>query len=438
MSSLLQTATVLIKNCPDAMVDTVVSAIETFGNQRSLLAGPLNVTIDHCSGFSHTSTLSQKAIYMKTANDTSAARTLKAFVEDDLNATYKTDMFCIDVKQRNYPVLFTLLFLHENRTADREDLQAMFAPFGKCHVRVKDHRMSYINFPRFEQVVSVLKALKSAKLYLRNTVVLTTADLIPVQNAKFMLLFEALLVERCESIVSCKCITKHNLTTWFATVKKNENCEKTWEQLVDFVSEPIVRKFGWTYNPEFEVFRDKDESQNIQVQVAEEHDMVTLKPEPSHIAEGGMLLDLASIVDDSKCLESICNVNLADEERVDDKNGEEGVELLDSDSASVSAWKNTVQTRYVVDKTNFIPLYGDDELHPMHTMLCDLEWQLFGKCEASSTNIHYRLLNMETMLNIYGQTQPTPVRLVEISYWTQQYTLAVAAKTTCHVNAEAT
>jgi len=91
-----------------------------------------------------------------------------------------------------------------------------------------------------------------------------------------------------------------------------------------------------------------------------------------------------------------------------------------------------------VDKTNFIPLYGDDELYPMHTMLCDLEWQLFGKCEASSTNIHYRLLNMETMLNIYGQTQPTPVRLVEISYWTQQYTLAVAAKTTCHVNAEAT
>ena len=124
---------------------------------------------------------------MKIKDETGASGKLECFVEDELIAMHHTSMFCMQVQPRN-PHHFTLLFVHEKGAPRREELQELFVPFGKCNVRTKDNKMTYINFARFEQVVCVLEALKSAKLFLRDMVVLIE-ELVPVQNAKLMLSF---------------------------------------------------------------------------------------------------------------------------------------------------------------------------------------------------------------------------------------------------------
>jgi len=65
--------------------------------------------------------------------------------------------------------------------------------------------------------------------------------------------------------VKSKCITKHNLTTWFAAAKEIEGCDKTWEQLVDFVAECIARRFVWTYDTNHQVIREQRSWKNTTV-----------------------------------------------------------------------------------------------------------------------------------------------------------------------------
>ena len=175
MSRHIQAATLLIKCCPEVFVEDVVSAVEAFGFSRSLLAAPLNVSNDqalqttsselsqHVGGVHHLH--SSQVIYIKTNDEVSAASMLKSFVEDELNSTNKTAMYCLELKPRNYLVHFILLLTHSKGAPTRKALEDLFAPFCKCSIRTKDQKMTYVNFPLFEQVVLVLKALEGAMIF---------------------------------------------------------------------------------------------------------------------------------------------------------------------------------------------------------------------------------------------------------------------------------
>jgi len=463
MTSPLPTVTLLIKSCPDTLVDEIVKSIETFGFERSLLVAPPNVALDHCQAplkeAADKKHVCSNVIYMKTNDDTAAVHTLKGFVEQQLNTAHNTSMYCIEVKPRNYPVHFTLLFAHPKGAPAREEIQELFAPFGKCNVRIKDHQMTYINFPRFEQVVAVLQTLRSAKLYFREMVVLID-ELVPVQNAKLMVSFEALLVDRFASIIKSKCITKHNLTSWFNVAKQNENCDKTWEQLVDFLSECIARKFGWTYNVDREMFCEN--------RIRHKYGMpVTVSGRKTQTNVAG-IMSVSSSSDKSAWLKkqeqvhggvtkealSVPNAQTNSCETTEDKlvrkkddsvdmaslgEGHVGIEtkkkILGTDAQHTDEdadWQkllpnqnNDNEQGLVYMKINLIPLYGDEESHPLHQKLCSLERQLFGKTEEITTNIHYRICNMEMMMNINNETQPTCVRISQLSYWIQQYCVVV-------------
>jgi len=75
---------------------------------------------------------------------------------------------------------------------------------------------------------------------------------------------------------------------------------------------------------------------------------------------------------------------------------------------------------FVMERMNSIPLYGATT-HPLHRKLCTFEQTLFGQCEASNVDIHYRLVNMELMMNINGEHLPTPVRLSVLGQWIEKY-----------------
>ena len=474
MTSPLPTVTLLIKNCPDTLVDVIVKSIETFGFERSLLVAPLNVALDHCQASLKTApdkkNVSSNVIYMKTNDDTAAVHTLKGFVEQELNTAHNTSMYCIEVKPRNYPVHFTLLFAHAKGAPAQEEMQELFAPFGKCTVRIKDHQMTYINFPRFEQIVAVLQTLRSARLYFRDMVVLMD-ELVPVQNAKLMVSFEALLVDRFASILKSKCITKHNLTSWFNVAKQNENCDKTWEQLVDFVSECIARKFGWAYNVDREMFCEHRmrhkigtavpvpgrKAQNIVAGImsvasssvksawSKKQELVHANTKKEFLAVSSAKIHSGEKTEDILSAKGgitsavVCQIK---DESVDMASMIEGhvvtgtnTKIPDTNAQKTDEdadWQELTQNQSIDDeealahmKINLIPLYGDEESHPLHQKLCSLERQLFGKSEENSTSIHYRIYNMEMMMNINNETQPTCVRISQLSYWIQQYCVVV-------------
>ena len=90
-------------------------------------------------------------------------------------------MYCIEVRQRNYPVHFTLLLSHAKGAPPRAAIQELFETFGKCNVRTKDNTMTYINFLRYDHVTNVLEARNQAKLVLNDMVVLVD-ELVPVQR----------------------------------------------------------------------------------------------------------------------------------------------------------------------------------------------------------------------------------------------------------------
>jgi len=390
---------------------------------------------------------------MKTHDETIAVHMLKDFVEQQLNRAHDTSMYCIEVKPRNHPVHFTLLFSHVKGAPPREDIQALFAPFGKCNVRTKDHQMTYINFPRFEQVVAVLQTLQSAKLYFHDKLVLAD-ELIPVQNSKLMLSFEVLIVDRFASILKSRCITKHNLTSWFNAVKQNENCDKTWEQLVDFVSECIARKFGWTYHAQREMFCEhkmrhknglpgsapgkKTQSLAPGMMASSVKSPWLMKPEcvqeiekEAPHAVNPQANALAVTIDDTAALVCQTKHHAVDVPRAVVGRVAPGASDQQCPGGDAEWLEDLVCQQNEHDKLaaplkpNLIPLYGDEESHPLHQKLCSLERQLFGKSEDSSTSIHYRMHNMEMMMNINNETEPTCVRISQLVFWIQQYSVVV-------------
>jgi len=118
--------TLLIKGCPDTLLDVVVLAIEEFGFARSILAEPPNVTLDQApqqSSMAH----SRHVIYMKAGHDVGAEAQLRSFVESELNLQHNCAMYCIEVKPRNYPVHFTLLLSYVKGPPARKQRQHCLA-----------------------------------------------------------------------------------------------------------------------------------------------------------------------------------------------------------------------------------------------------------------------------------------------------------------------
>ena len=453
MAHHMAAGTLLVKGCPDTVLDVVVSAIEEFGFSRSILAVQPNVTLDQAPpqpSMAH----SKHVIYMKAAPDGGAEAQLRSFVESELNLKHNCAMYCIAVKPRNYPVHFALLLSHVKGPPTRTSIQEIFEPFGKCNVRTKDHTMTYINFPRYAQVVQVLEARNQAKLVLNDMVVLVD-QLVPVQNAKLMISFEMLLKERRAVILQSKCITKQNLCTWFNAARKNESCDKTWDQLVDFVANCIHVTFGWTYNSKEEIFHLSPQICMKSSAQAEDTVVVQTLPCKAAVAGGtGVLVHqnvsatqqtpLVQCVgstsevpcgsdgsshtifhqatewkdENSFCPDTQSQKGYDDAGIVHEVGSTElgrGADDLAFDDGVVHPVGHAF-----VDKTNYIPLYGD-ESHPLHHRLCFFESHLFGRMEQSNACIQYRLNNMETMLNIQNDMQPLSVRLTLIEYWTKQY-----------------
>jgi len=467
MAHHLSAGTLLIKGCPGTLLDVVVLAIEQFGFSRSILAVAPNVTLDQAppqSSMAH----SKHVIYMKATPDVAAEAQLRSFVEVELNLKHNCAMYCIAVKARNYPVQFTLLLSHVNGAPSRTSIQQLFEPFGKCNVRTKDHTMTYINFPRHEQVTLVLEARDQAKLLLNEMVVMVD-ELVPVQNAKLMISLEMLLKERRAVILQSKCITKHNLCTWFNAAKKNESCDKTWEQLVDFVANCIYTTFGWTYNSKKEIFQLMP--QICVISKVKEDDTVVVQTLPC-AAAGAAGTEILQHQDVSATQQNPFGqgiVSTSEDPRDCDVSSQtifhQPVEWKGDGSVSANM---LLQREYqdasivhepgstelgkggddlgydggivypvisgLVDRTNCIPLYGD-ESHPLHHRLGFFETHLFGRMEESDACIQYRLNNMEMMLNIQNDMQPLSVRLTLLEYWTKQYMEVMGTTPTVQLDA---
>jgi len=423
MAHQVPSTTLLIKSCPDTLLDVVVLAIEEFGFSKSILAAPPNVTLDQAPQQT-TNAQSSHVIYMKACHGVGAEARLRSFVEEELNMQHDCAMYCIEVKQRNYPVHFTLLLSHVKGAPPRAAIQELFETFGKCNVRTKDNTMTYINFLRYDHVVNVLEARNQAKLVLNDMVVLVD-ELVPVQNAKLMLSLETLLKERRAAIIQSQCITKHNLCTWFNAAKKNESCDKTWEQLVDFVSNCILLKFGWTYNSEQELFRLEPKHRMTPSALADK----TVVPKRPCAAATVVGTKIATQDAPGTTVATVgpCRAILHEPAQYSDDTGalatthmEERRDGVGAPEAETDGDVDNNVTSGVLDKTNYIPLYGE-ESHPLHHRLCYYEGLLFGCKEESNTCMHYRLTNMELMLNIHSDMHPLSVRLTQLDYWTQQY-----------------
>ena len=488
MESAVSSVTLLIKGCPNRLVGEVVSAIESFGFDKAYLLTPLNVATDQSSlstsaskpdrmpktgkkskvypsnvevdsgGFDH-------IIYMKSNGQPEAVEALRSFVDVDLNAVYATSMYCLEVRPRRYQTLFPLVFKHEE-APNEQDLRDLFSPFGKCTIRTKDDKMTYVNYKSFEQVEAVLCAMENSQLKFQHMVV--HQGLFPVQNSKLMFLFDEVFNYAHHTIISNNCITKQLLTTWFNDVKKKASCEKTWEELVDFLGERIWMRFGWTYNAEMEIFCSiqtekadnranppaPDSSTDVVIEVAVESSSMPeqtaaetaqgIDTATSNLLEAGDIV-LAQPADtpgvavapDLKVFQheqentQVCNAtNYTIFHDAPVWNQEmhpthDNVAYTMSDGEIVPDARTAYDNcSYMVEKMNTIPLYGDDS-HPLHLKLCMFEQQLFNKSEPSNVSIHYRLTNMEIMMNINGQNQPLSVRLTDLSYWIEQYVLCL-------------
>jgi len=273
----------------------------------------------------------------------------------------------------------------------------------------------------------------------------------PVQNSKLMMLFETTFHTEYEDIVSNNCISKQQLTTWFNDMKKKASCEKTWDELVDFLSERIWQRFNWTYHADMEAFcatapevtADSAASalQNEASSTAADANDAT-NPIASNNHEEGIdklndsTADVAT-VECEECADGLDGVHtghdigtypIFHETSLWNANMHCGIHnnTLDDGDENVLHNAPIVYNNHhcVVDRMNNIPLYCD-ESHPLHIRLCALEQQLFGKNEEANVSIHYRLMNMEIMMNINGEDQALPVRLTDLSCWIQQYLLCV-------------
>jgi len=450
--------TLLLKCCTNHLVERVVQVIEKFGFDGCFLAAAPNIATDNMSSAAvadksdksdATINVSNNIIYMKTTEKTAAAATLKSFVEHTLNSEHGTSMFCIEVKQRKYPALFPLLLMHDHAPGE-QDLHDLFAPFGKCSIKNKDSKMTYINFKRFEQVEAVLAAMNNSQLRFHHMVL--RDGLHAVQNTKLMLSFDKTFHDEHESILNQRCLTKEIIWSWFFEVKKRVHCEKTWEQLLVFLQDRIAMRFGMTYDAERELFchdayqppfetYDHLVSDVADASTHDNHHITTDDtvgtdddaPEPvgevrpSCIADdtnaGPSLQDRNTKAGDSVCNDEVCDVgnhaifhgegpwgNAMNLYVGNSVYGAEGSEFAQDGSIMYEHHSAVVQRIYA------IPLYGEVS-HPLHLKLCGFEQQLFGRCEESNVDIHYRLVNMKMMMNINGENQPTSVRLVDLAYW---------------------
>jgi len=467
MTSNIPIVTLLIKACPNHVLPKVVHAIETFDFDRGFLKAPLNMAPDQVllttkeaktskacqlETAEEVTSLYDQIIYMKTTGYEAAVQGLKAFVEDNLNAEHGTSMYCVEVKPKKYQTFFPVVFVHDE-ILSKQELVDLFSPFGKCNIRTKNDKMTYINYRVFEQVEVLLLAMDNSQLKFQHMVV--HDGVYPVQNSKLMLLFDKTFNSEYDLITCNNCITKVQLSTWFHEVKKKASCEKTWDELVDFLSERIWMRFNWTYNVDMAAFCALLPDISVEASTfptpaaptSQEQVTGTLANSPDEIialtmddntmgAPDSLMAD-AVIMDHEKCAEDLHNVhngqdignytifhetplwntNMLGAMSNITQNAEDGNILQDAQMV----YENTFS---VVDKMNNIPLYGD-ESHPLHLKLCVLEQQLFGKHEQSNVSIHYRLMNMESMMNINGVDQPLPVHLTDLSCWIQQYLLCV-------------
>ena len=426
-----------------------------------------NVAVDNMSSpvaTDNLGTLGERAhaydniIYIKTTENPDAATMLRSFVEHTLNEEHGTAMFCIEVKQRKYPTLFPLKMMHDDAPS-RHDLLELFSPFGKCSFRSKDSKTTYINFKQFEQVEAVLAAMNSSQLKFQHMVI--RDGLYAVQNTKLMMSFDNTFHDEHESIRIHNCITKEVISKWFFEVKQKAAYEKTWEQLVDLLEDRIAKRFDMTYDKESEIFcknvynplcetsakkaptmagdpentAAKDDNENTAangnnpngdikgVQAVDE-----MQDNSAAAVETGGRLQVGEDGNgDIIAYDATCEVvnhaifhaggTWGGAMNLSTGNSMHAVDGSDFMPESGDMYENQYP---VVHRMNCIPLYGD-ESHPLHQRLCGFERQLFGKCEESNVNIHYRLMNMEMMMNINGENQPLAVRLVDLACWIQQY-----------------
>jgi len=488
MESTISSVTLLIKGCPNRLLGEVVPAIESFGFDTGFLLTPLNVATDQSapSAFkpdrvakankkikgplSHVEVESDECdhiIYMKSNGTPEAVEALRTIVDVNMNTLYGICMYCLEVRPRKYQTLFPLVFKHEE-VPHEKDLRDLFSPFGKCTIRSKDEKTTYINYKSFEQVQAVLDAMENSQLKFQHMVV--HQGLFPVQNSKLMILFDEIFNYDNHTIISNNCITRQQLTTWFSDVKKKASCEKTWEELVDFLGDRIWGRFGWTYNAEMEIFCSiqtenvddrADGPSNTVIDVAEEsvpehsgaetthgkdatssneldtgENLLAQQAHAPDIVVAPALEDIQDEEETTQCSAMVSNAtNYTIFHEAAPWNQEmhpphDNVEYTLADGEIIQdaptayappAYDNCC---YILEKMNTIPLYGD-ELHPLHLKLCRLEQQLFNKSEPSNVGIHYRLTNMEIMMNTNGQNQPLAVRLTDLSYWIEQYLLCL-------------
>ena len=460
MASNVAIVTLLVKACPNHLLSKVVYAIETFGFDRAFLVAALNTAPEQVS-LSGKSAKANKApvsvaaacetslynniIYMKTTGHEIAVEGMKSFVQDNLNAEHGTLMYCVEVKPKKFQTFFPVVFMHDE-VPPHQEMVDLFSPFGKCNIRTKNDTMTYVNYKQFEHVEALLAAIDNSQLKFQHMVV--HEAVFPVQNSKLMMLFDTTFTSERDDIMSNNCISKQQLITWFNDVKKKASCEKTWDDLVDFLGERIWMRFHWTYNADMEVFcamvsensvesttlvvqddaRDTAADFNATEPIA--HDNQDSTTEPGPLTPDSTTVDCEQRVDNLDEVhtgQELGNYTIFHEAPLwNDVHSRMGNIMPNAGDCNIVRDGQIVCDNHhcVVDRMNNIPLYGDAS-HPLHIKLCALEQQLFGKHEEPDVSIHYRLMNMELMMNINGQDQALPVRLNDLSCWIQQYLLCV-------------
>jgi hypothetical protein len=385
-------------------------------------------------------------IYMKTTGYDVAVEGMKSFVEDNLNAEHGTSMYCVEVKPRKYQTFFPVVFMHDE-VPNYQEMIDLFSPFGKCNIRTQNEKKTYVNYKLYEQVEALLAAMENSQLKFQHMVL--HKGVYPVQNSKLMMLFDKTFDDEYDDIMSNNCISKEQLVTWFHDVKKKASCEKTWDELVDFLGERIWMRFNWTYNADMAVFcaivpestaenttpapqneacdasADANDATNL---IANDNTSNAID-EPVALTVQATTLDCEQIVDGLNEVHETGNYTIFHETPLWNANTHSGMgnnmHHVRDDNVLQDAQIVYDNRHSVVDRINNIPLYGGDESHPLHLKLCALEQQLFGKNEEANVSIHYRLMNMEIMMNINGEDQALPVRLTDLSCWIQQYLLCV-------------
>ena len=456
MTSNAPIVTLLVKACPNHLLSKVVHAIEAFGFDRAFLVTALNMAPEQMSLSAKSAKTTNEAvpavagdstslydsiIYMKVAGYDAAVEGMKSFVQDNLNAEHGTSMYCVEIKPKKYQTFFPVVFMHEE-VPNQQELIDLFSPFGKCNIRTKNETMTYVNYKQFEHVEALLAAMDNSQLKFQHMVVHEGVH--PVQNTKLMMLFDKTFHREYDDVISNNCISKQQLTTWFNDVKKKASCEKTWDELVDFLSERIWMRFSWTYHADMAVFCatapemadnttpappdeacDTTDDANDATNPIKNDKQDNGMNEPDALPADVMTLNREQCVDRLDELgnypifheTSLWNANMHSGMRNNTHNAGDGNGM--QDAPIVYDNRHTV-----VDRMNNIPLYGN-ESHPLHIRLCALEQQLFGSNEEANVSIHYRLMNMEIMMNINGEDQALPVRLTDLSRWIQQYLLCV-------------